>query len=70
MYGCFFYYYKKIDFYKSSNIKTNSNINTNTNNKMSISNKILYIGTGLDLEPLKQFELTKEFVFVDVMPRS
>jgi hypothetical protein len=37
---------------------------------MSISNKILYIGTGLDLEPLKQFELTKEFVFVDVMPRS
>jgi hypothetical protein len=37
---------------------------------MNTSNKILYIGTGLHLDVLKHFESTKEFIFVDVMPRS
>jgi hypothetical protein len=37
---------------------------------MNLLNKILYIGSGLHLEPLKQFKSTKEFVFVDVQPRS
>jgi hypothetical protein len=37
---------------------------------MSISNKILYIGAGLDLDVLEHFVSTKEFVFVDVQPRS
>ena len=37
---------------------------------MKTSSKILYIGDGLHFEPLKQFELTKEFIFVDIKPRS
>lgn len=37
---------------------------------MSTSNKILYIGAGLHLDVIKHFESTKEFVFVDVQPRS
>ena len=37
---------------------------------MNISNKILYIGAGLHLDVLKHFVSTKEFVFVDVLPRS
>ena len=35
-----------------------------------LMNKILYIGTGLHLDPLFHFTKTKEFVFVDVQPRS
>lgn len=37
---------------------------------MNIPNKLLYIGTGLHLEPLKHFNFTKEFVFIDILPRS
>ena len=32
--------------------------------------KLLYIGAGLDLNPLKHFPNTKNFVFVDTLPRS
>ncbi len=32
--------------------------------------KLLYIGSGLHLEPIKHFPETKEFVFVDTQPRS
>lgn len=42
----------------------------NNNHQMSLSNKILYIGSGLHLNPLKQFNLTNEFIFVDTQPRS
>ena len=37
---------------------------------MFASSKILYIGAGLHFKPLKHFKSTKEFVFVDVQPRS
>ena len=37
---------------------------------MVISSKILYIGTGLHLDVLKHFDSTKEFIFVDIQPRS
>ena len=37
---------------------------------MITSSKILYIGAGLHFNPLKQFESTKEFIFVDIQPRS
>lgn len=33
-------------------------------------NKLLYIGSGLHFEPVIHFALTKEFVFVDTLPRS
>lgn len=33
-------------------------------------NKILYIGSGIDLNPIKNFPNTKEFVYVDTLPRS
>ena len=33
-------------------------------------NKIIYIGAGLHLEPLKHFNSTNEFIFVDTLPRS
>lgn len=33
-------------------------------------NKILYIGSGLHLEPLVQFETINEFIFIDTQPRS
>ena len=32
--------------------------------------KLLYIGAGLDLNPLIHFTKTKEFIFVDTLPRS
>ena len=32
-------------------------------------NKILYIGTGCNIEPVKHFLQTKEFIFVDSQPR-
>lgn len=32
--------------------------------------KLLYIGAGLDLNPLKHFPNTREFVFIDTLPRS
>jgi cytochrome c2 len=35
-----------------------------------IFNKILYIGSGLDLKPISHFPDTKEFVYVDTLPRS
>lgn len=37
---------------------------------MKYSNKILYIGTGLHIEPVKHFIDTKVFVFIDTQPRS
>lgn len=33
-------------------------------------NKILYIGTGLHIEPILDFPETKEFIFIDTQPRS
>jgi len=33
-------------------------------------NKLLYIGTGLHIKPVVHFANTKEFVFVDTLPRS
>lgn len=33
-------------------------------------NKILYIGTGLHIEPVTHFKDTKEFIFIDTQPRS
>lgn len=32
--------------------------------------KLLYIGSGLDIEPVVHFSKIKEFVFVDTLPRS
>jgi hypothetical protein len=32
-------------------------------------NKILYIGAGCNIEPVKHFLKTKEFIFVDSQPR-
>lgn len=32
--------------------------------------KIMYIGTGTHIEPVNHFPLTKEFIFVDTLPRS
>ena len=32
-------------------------------------NKILYIGAGHNIEPVKHFSQTKEFIFVDSQPR-
>jgi len=32
--------------------------------------KFLYIGTGLDIEPISHFSDVKEFVFIDTLPRS
>jgi len=32
--------------------------------------KILYIGTSLHLDPLVDFNLTKEFIFIDTLPRK
>jgi len=37
---------------------------------MKYANKILYIGTGLHLEPLHDFKETQDFVFIDTQPRS
>ena len=47
-------------------------------NKMIIYNmenmlhieKLLYIGTGTHIDPVLHFPLTKEFIFVDTLPRS
>ena len=33
-------------------------------------NKLLYIGTGLHINPVKTFTYTNEFVFIDTLPRS
>jgi hypothetical protein len=33
-------------------------------------NKLLYIGTGLHLDPIKTFSTTKKFIFIDTQPRS
>jgi hypothetical protein len=35
-----------------------------------MNSKLIYIGAGLHLTPLKTFTQTKEFIFVDTMPRS
>ena len=32
--------------------------------------KILYIGASLHLDPLVDFNLTKEFIFIDTLPRK
>lgn len=32
--------------------------------------KILYIGTGLHIEPVLHFPFAKEFIFVDILPRN
>jgi len=32
--------------------------------------KILYIGTGCHIEPIIQFPYTKEFIFIDTLPRA
>lgn len=32
--------------------------------------KLIYIGSGLDIEPIVHFSKVKEFVFVDTLPRS
>jgi len=37
---------------------------------MKYANKILYIGAGLHMDPLHHFQYTKEFVFIDTLPRS
>jgi len=39
-------------------------------NDMENITKILYIGTETHIEPVIHFPLTKEFVFVDTLPRS
>jgi hypothetical protein len=33
-------------------------------------NKLLYIGTGLHINPIINFKNTKEFIFIDTLPRS
>ena len=33
-------------------------------------NKLLYIGTGLHINPITKFKNTKEFIFIDTLPRS
>lgn len=33
-------------------------------------NKILYLGTGLHIEPVLHFPFAKEFIFVDILPRN
>ena len=37
---------------------------------MNEINKILYIGTGLHVEPVLDFPNTKEFIFIDTLPRN
>ena len=37
---------------------------------MKHANKILYIGSGLHIEPVTHFKDTKKFVFVDTQPRN
>lgn len=32
--------------------------------------KLLYIGSGLDIEPIIHFNDVKEFIFIDTLPRS
>lgn len=34
------------------------------------ANKILYIGAGYNIEPVNHFPETREFVFIDTLPRS
>ena len=38
--------------------------------EQSFINKILYIGTGNHIEPVRDFPLVKEFIFIDTQPRS
>ena len=38
--------------------------------QQKIINKILYIGSGLHLDPIQHFPHTHEFVFVDTQPRN
>jgi hypothetical protein len=33
-------------------------------------NKLLYIGTGLHINPITNFTNTKEFIFIDTLPKS
>jgi hypothetical protein len=34
------------------------------------ANKLLYVGAGDHIEPVKHFILTKEFIFIDTLPRN
>ena len=37
---------------------------------MLYANKLLYIGTGLHIDPVLHFKETKKFIFIDTQPRS
>ena len=37
---------------------------------MSLINKILYLGTWHHIQPVRDFPLVKEFIFIDTQPRS
>ena len=37
---------------------------------MSLINKILYLGTWHHIQPVRDFPLVKEFIFIDTLPRS
>jgi len=37
---------------------------------MLFANKLLYIGSGLHIKPVTNFLQTKNFIFIDTLPRS